>query len=88
MYNVVDSTVGVLPVTRVDRNHDAAPSDHRSSSGGSWLLERRVYGTDTPAYDADKMHGLPVGIQVVGRPHEEEKVLRIMEMIEGMVGYV
>lgn len=87
MYNVVDSTVGVLPVTRVDRELDAATQDHASGSGGSWLLKRRVYGTSTPAYDADKMYGLPVGIQVVGRPYEEEKVLKIMGMIEGMAGY-
>lgn len=33
-------------------------------------------------YDADRMHGLPVGVQVVGRRLEEEKVLTAMKMIE------
>jgi Asp-tRNA(Asn)/Glu-tRNA(Gln) amidotransferase A subunit family amidase len=33
-------------------------------------------------YDADKMHGLPVAVQVVGQRLQEEKVLAIMEMIE------
>ncbi len=33
-------------------------------------------------YDADKMHGLPVAVQVVGRRLEEEKVLAIMERVE------
>lgn len=44
-------------------------------------------GTD-PAYDADKMHGLPVGIQVVGKAWEDEKVLGIMREISGAVQYV
>lgn len=33
-------------------------------------------------YDADKMHGLPVAVQVVGQRLQEEKVLAIMERIE------
>lgn len=33
-------------------------------------------------YDADKMAGLPVGVQVVGRRLEEEKVLAVMQRVE------
>jgi Asp-tRNA(Asn)/Glu-tRNA(Gln) amidotransferase A subunit family amidase len=33
------------------------------------------------------MHGLPVGVQVVGQAWEEENVLAIMGVIEGLVGY-
>ena len=33
-------------------------------------------------YDADKMAGLPVCVQVVGRRLEEEKVLAVMERVE------
>jgi len=33
-------------------------------------------------YDAEKMAGLPVAVQVVGRRLEEEKVLAIMERVE------
>jgi len=33
-------------------------------------------------YDADRMHGLPVAVQVVGKRLQEEKVLAIMERIE------
>ena len=36
-------------------------------------------------YDADRMHGLPVGVQVVGRRLEEEKVLEGMKLIEGLL---
>jgi Asp-tRNA(Asn)/Glu-tRNA(Gln) amidotransferase A subunit family amidase len=37
-------------------------------------------------YDADKMHGLPVGVQVVGRRLEEEKVLSVMKRVEDALG--
>lgn len=33
-------------------------------------------------YDAEKMAGLPVAVQIVGRRLEEEKVLAIMERVE------
>ena len=33
-------------------------------------------------YDASKMHGLPVGVQIVGRRLEEEKVLAVMQRVE------
>jgi hypothetical protein len=37
-------------------------------------------------YDAEKMHGLPVGVQVVGRRLEEEKVLAVMKRLEDALG--
>jgi Asp-tRNA(Asn)/Glu-tRNA(Gln) amidotransferase A subunit family amidase len=32
------------------------------------------------------MHGLPVGVQVVGRRLEEEKVLAVMKRVEEALG--
>ncbi|WWD17676.1 hypothetical protein CI109_102117 [Kwoniella shandongensis] len=89
LYNVVDSTVGVIPVTHVDRERDATPPDYLEGSQGSWLLEKRVYegGPEKAAYDAEKMHGLPVGVQIVGQAWEEEKVLAIMKVVEELVAY-
>lgn len=37
-------------------------------------------------YDAAKMHGLPVGVQIVGRRLEEEKVLALMQRVENALG--
>lgn len=37
-------------------------------------------------YDAEKMHGLPVAVQVVGRRLEEEKVLAVMKRVEDALG--
>ena len=45
------------------------------------VIERDMY----KLYDATKMHGLPVGVQVVGKRYEEEKVLEGMKLIEGLL---
>lgn len=37
-------------------------------------------------YDPEAMHGLPVGVQVVGRRLEEEKVLAVMKRLEDALG--
>ncbi|ODN90188.1 amidase [Cryptococcus wingfieldii CBS 7118] len=91
LFNVVDSTVGVLPVTRVSKDLDTLPSDWLEGSTGSKLLQERIYlgkpGKTDPAYVPEQMHGLPVGVQVVGKAWEEEKVLKVMKLLEGLVGY-
>lgn len=33
-------------------------------------------------YDADRMHGLPVAVQVVGQRLQEERVLAFMQRVE------
>lgn len=37
-------------------------------------------------YNADDMHGLSVGVQVIGRRLEEEKVLTLMKRVEDALG--
>ena len=47
---------------------------------------RRLNGVAQGAmklYNADKMHGLPVAVQIVGKRLEEEKVLSYMARVEG-----
>jgi hypothetical protein len=85
LFNVCDSTVGVIPVTRVDKDTDALPDGFLFDSQGSKLLEQRIYEGSDPAYDANKMHGLSVGVQIVGRAWEEEKVLAMMQVVEDLV---
>src|SRR5258708_423031 len=129
LYNIVDSTVGIIPVTRVDPELDqlaeewkgAAPSKSKKSrsaappgkavateegpgkafdndievssdgSGphGSKMIEALVYygSMGKPkAYRPDEMGGLPVGIQIVGRPFDDEKTLALMSLIDDLLG--
>ena len=90
LFSMVDSTVGVLPITKVNKSLDALPDDFLEGSTGSKILEGRTYGSAPRwegAYDAEEMDGLPVGVQVVGKPWEEEKVLGMMGILEGLVRY-
>lgn len=68
-----------MPVTKVDPVKDILPADFKL---------KKLNGVAKGAYmqyDAVKMAGLPVGIQVVGRRLEEEKVLSVMSRILGML---
>jgi len=74
LFNILDYAAGVLPVTKVDAKLDGIPQNWKARN----ILEGRAY----KQYDAATMAGLPVGIQVVGRRLEEEKVLAGMKAVE------
>ncbi|KAH7882496.1 amidase signature domain-containing protein [Phlebopus sp. FC_14] len=76
----LDYTAGVLPVTFVNKESDSLPRDFIKSPEYERMgaIGKSAYSV----YDADAMHGLPVGVQVVGRRLEEEGVLQAMKVIE------
>ncbi|KAF5719060.1 amidase (acetamidase) [Fusarium mundagurra] len=80
IFNLLDYTAGVLPVTHVDKIRDQLPGDFSLKSLNG--IAQGAY----KLYDANAMHGLPVGVQVIGRRLEEEKVLAIMKKIEEAMG--
>jgi hypothetical protein len=84
IYNIAECVVGALPVTFVSPEKDKiTPEFLESKVGrGSLLVERQLYEGKNPAYDAEKMKDLPVGVQVVGGPFEEERVLMAMKIID------
>ena len=65
-----------MPVTHVDRVLDKLPATFRFDKLNG--VAKGAY----QHYDAERMHGLPVAVQVVGQRLQEEKVLAIMERIE------
>ncbi|KAJ3512848.1 hypothetical protein NLJ89_g3278 [Agrocybe chaxingu] len=76
LFNVLDYSAGVLPVIHVDRGLDALSAFRARNN-----VEKRAYRQ----YDSEGMHGLPVGVQVVGQRLEEEKVLEGMKIIEKLL---
>ncbi|KAG8216593.1 amidase signature domain-containing protein [Butyriboletus roseoflavus] len=78
--NIIDYVAGVLPVTYVNRESDALPEDFQQSQEYKRMgvLAKGAY----TVYDAAAMHGLPVGVQVIGRRFEEERVLQAMKVVE------
>ncbi|THX00591.1 amidase signature enzyme [Aureobasidium pullulans] len=75
LFNLLDYTCGIIPVTKVDAAKDALPSGFVINNNG---VAQGAY----KHYDAQAMAGLPVAVQVVGRRLEEEKILAIMERVE------
>lgn len=76
LFNLLDYTCGIVPVTHVDPAKDMlSPSVKINRMNG---VARGAY----KHYDAIKMAGLPVAVQVVGRRLEEEKVLACMKRVE------
>ncbi len=87
-WNIVDSTVGQIPVTFVDPARDGLSDEwheRRRAHHGSKIFEERVYGPGG-VYDAQDMAGLPVGVQVVGRQWDEERVIELMKVIDEALG--
>ncbi|KAF9786269.1 amidase signature enzyme [Thelephora terrestris] len=87
-YNILDCPVGSIPVTRVDPKLDALPEDWlstRSNVPSSKELDKMLYKGKW-AYDADAMGGLPVGIQLVGKRWEDEKVVEMMKVVDDALG--
>jgi len=80
LFNLLDYTCGILPITHVDRTLDQLPADFQIGKLNG--VARGAYRL----YDADAMDGLPVGVQVVGQRLEEEKVLAIMGRVESALG--
>lgn len=75
----LDFTAGVLPVTFVDKTLDTLPPNFEKTPEYGRLndIARGVYSV----YDAEGMHGLPLGVQIVGRRFEEERVLGGMKVV-------
>ncbi|KZT10515.1 amidase signature enzyme [Laetiporus sulphureus 93-53] len=77
LFNLLDYSAGVLPITHVDAKLDALQATFKPKNA----IEAGSYRV----YNAEKMHGLPVGVQVVGKRLEEEKVLEGMKLIERLL---
>lgn len=77
LFNLLDYAAGVLPVTKVNAKMDKLPKSFKPSNN----IEAGMY----KLYDAEAMHGLPVGVQVIGKRLEEEKVLEGMKIVEGLL---
>lgn len=72
LWNVVQFPAGVVPVTRVEAG------EPRRAAGGDFF-QRRAAEVDNTS------EGLPVGVQVAGRPWADSTVLAVMAAIEAEV---
>ncbi|XP_018430684.1 PREDICTED: fatty-acid amide hydrolase 1-like [Nanorana parkeri] len=78
LYNLLDFPVGVLPVTAVTREDEEALRSYEGHHRDLWdkLLKEAL---------ADGV-GLPVAVQCVTLPWQEERCLRLMKEVESVTG--
>ncbi|PGH19655.1 hypothetical protein AJ80_03810 [Polytolypa hystricis UAMH7299] len=74
VFNTVDYSSAVFPVTKADKAVDIADPNYKPFN--------EVDQKNWEAYDPEVYHGAPVGLQVVARRYEEEKVLAIARIID------
>ncbi|KAI1735431.1 amidase signature domain-containing protein [Xylaria scruposa] len=71
--NILNYTAVVIPVTKADKHVDTIDDSYQPSSE----LDRRNW----EAYDPEIYDGGPVGLQIVARKFEEEKILSIAKIV-------
>lgn len=76
LFNLLDYSCGIIPVTHVDPKCDMLSPAVKVKKMNA--VAQGAY----KHYDALKMAGLPVGVQIVGRRLQEEKVLACMQRVE------
>ncbi|KAM9905541.1 hypothetical protein OXX79_002103 [Metschnikowia pulcherrima] len=72
-FNLLDYTAGTFPVLRADKNVDT--KEARSTFYNE--TDRKVWED----YDPEESHGGYVGLQLIGRKFEEEKVIEMMKLV-------
>lgn len=74
-YNLLQLPAGVVPVTRVRAGEDDVKRAPHPTHGNDKLEQRAT----ELSKGAD---GLPIGVQLIGRPYEDEGVLEAMQLIQ------
>lgn len=80
IYNLLDLPAGVVPVHRVSEADEAELRNNYDTEHDFSLIRARRSCLGAL--------GMPVSAQIVGRPYEEELVLRLMKEVEESSDYV
>ncbi|SPQ25315.1 e2c75827-595e-449a-97b6-d64331a02715 [Thermothielavioides terrestris] len=71
--NLLNYSAAVIPVTKADKSLDAFDSSYQPLNPVDKL--------NWESYDPELYHGAPVGVQLVARKFEEEKILAIADIV-------
>lgn len=83
VFNFVDYPAVVLPAGHVSKELDGASAAEMASYEPRNHLDKWNWDN----FNIDSMHGMPIGVQVVARKLEEEKVLGAAKVINGLLKY-
>ncbi|KAJ7093138.1 amidase [Mycena epipterygia] len=85
LFNLVNCPAGCIPVTKVDPAKDKLTEEWTKAPSPS-LVEQALYQGKNPIYDPVMMKGMPVGVQLVGKKWDDEKVLAMMRVVDTALG--
>ncbi|KAK8038034.1 hypothetical protein PG994_014801 [Apiospora phragmitis] len=71
--NLLNYSAVVIPVTKADKDLDLVNKSYQPLNAADQK--------NWDAYDQENYHGGPVGVQIVGRKFEEEKVWAIAKIV-------
>ncbi|EFR01957.1 acetamidase [Nannizzia gypsea CBS 118893] len=77
VFNLLDYSVSVVPVTKADKNIDKADPNYKPIS--------ELDKTNWDLYDPELFDKTPVGMQLIGRKHEEEKIWAIAKVVDSIL---
>ena len=83
-FDVMDCPAGVVPITKESEDDQIAFLESGLPPEGA---SKGIFGQPDLVYirlleSLEGAVGLPHGVQVIGRPYEEEKVIAVMKLIE------
>jgi amidase len=81
VFNFVDYPAVVLPAGKVDRGLDDEAAEDMKSYAPRNPLDEWNWGL----FDLESMHGMSIGVQVVARRLQEEKVLGAAKAIDDVL---
>jgi amidase len=83
IWNLLDYVAGVVPVTIINAEKDKLVTLSSSSSDTNANSSIRLLEAELEhAYNAEKMAGLPVGVQIITPRYHEAEALRGMKIVE------
>jgi amidase len=81
VFNFIDYPAVVLPAGKVDRKLD----DEAAEAMKSYAPRNTLDEWNRDLFDLESMHGMPIGVQVVARRLQEEKVLGAAKAIDDVL---
>ncbi|KAK3676377.1 hypothetical protein LTR78_003653 [Recurvomyces mirabilis] len=82
IWNFLDYTACVLPFGKVDKSVDVSKT---APAVREYVGRNELDRWNWALYDAEKMDGLPLSVQIVGQKLEEEKVLGVANVVEDIL---
>lgn len=80
VWNIMDFPGVTFPVLNADRQLDAKEKHAPAHFHG--VIDEEIWQN----YSAEKVHGVPTSVQIVGRRLEEEKLLALAKRVTDLLG--